>query len=45
MMSYIDAAQKKWASETRESFTNEEMDSLWGAIAILADSVNSARQQ
>ena len=45
MMSYIDAAQKKWASETREVFTNEEMDSLWGAIAILADSVNSARQQ
>ena len=45
MMSYIDAAQKKWASETREVFTSEQMDSVWGAIAILADSVNSARQQ
>jgi hypothetical protein len=45
MMGFIEAAQKKWDSETRESFTSEEMDRLWGAIAILADNVNSARQQ
>jgi hypothetical protein len=45
MMGFIEAAQKKWDSDTRESFTSEEMDRLWGAIAILADNVNSARQQ
>ena len=45
MMGFIEAAQKKWDSDTRESFTREEMDKLWGAIAILADNVNSARQQ
>jgi hypothetical protein len=42
MMAYIEAAQKKWDSETRESFTEEELDRLWGAIAILGDNVNSS---
>ena len=45
MMGFIDAAQKKWDSETREVFTADELERLWGAIAVLADSVNSARQQ
>jgi len=45
MMGFIDAAQKKWDSDTRESFTADELERLWGAIAVLADSVNSARQQ
>lgn len=43
MMAYIEAAQKKWDSETRESFTTEELDRLWGAIAVLGDNVNSSR--
>jgi hypothetical protein len=43
MMAYIEAAQKKWDSETRESFTSEELDRLWGAIAVLGDNVNSSR--
>ena len=45
MKGFIEAAQKKWDSETRESFTADELERLWGAIAVLADSVNSARQQ
>lgn len=45
MMSYVEAAQKKWVSETRECLTEDEVNNLWGALAILADSVNSARQQ
>jgi hypothetical protein len=45
MMGFIEAAQKKWDSDTRESFTADELERLWGAIAVLADSVNSARQQ
>lgn len=43
MMSFIEAAQKKWDSETRESFTEEQLDRLWGAIAVLGDNVNSSR--
>ena len=45
MKGFIEAAQKKWDSDTRESFTADELERLWGAIAVLADSVNSARQQ
>jgi hypothetical protein len=44
-MSYIDAAQKKWNSETREVFTDEQMSILWGALATLGDQVLSARGQ
>lgn len=45
MMGFIESAQKKWDSESRESFTSEEMDSLWGAIAVLADAINGSRPQ
>jgi hypothetical protein len=43
MVGFIDAAQKKWDSDTREVFTAEELEQLWGKLAVLADSVNSAR--
>jgi hypothetical protein len=45
MMSYIDAAQKKWDSETREVFTNEQINQMWAALATLGDQVLAARNQ
>ena len=43
MMGFIDAAQKKWDSESRETFTTDELNQLWGALALLSDSVLTAR--
>jgi hypothetical protein len=45
MMSYIDAAQKKWDSETREVFTNDQINQMWAALATLGDQVLAARNQ
>jgi hypothetical protein len=44
MISFIDSAQKKWDSETRDSFNQEELTELWGKLALLADSVYQAKQ-
>jgi hypothetical protein len=43
MMAYIDSATKKWDSETREVFTPDQLNQLWGALATLSDSVLTAR--
>lgn len=45
MMTYIDSATKKWDSETREMFTEEQLNQLWGALATLSDSVLTARNE
>jgi hypothetical protein len=45
MMGYIDQAQKKWDSETREVFTNEQINQMWAALATLGDQVLAARNQ
>lgn len=45
MMGFIDAAQKKWDSESREVFTTEQLSQLWGALAVLGDQVLAARNQ
>jgi hypothetical protein len=44
MVAYIDAAQKKYDSETREQFTKDELSDLWSKLALLADSVYQAKQ-
>jgi len=43
MMGFIDAAQKKWDSETRDVFTNDELNKIWAGLAVLADQVIEAR--
>ena len=43
IMASIEGAQKKWDSETREAFTAVEMADIFGALALLTDSVMSAR--
>lgn len=45
MMSYIDSATKKWDSETREVFTEDQLNQLWGVLATLSDSVLTARNE
>jgi hypothetical protein len=45
MMSYIDSATKKWDSETREVFTPDQLNQLWGVLATLSDSVLTARNE
>jgi len=44
MLAYIDSAQKKYDSETREMFTKEQLSELWGKLATLADAVYQAKQ-
>jgi hypothetical protein len=44
MLSYIDAAQKKYDSDTREAFTTEQLSELWSKLALLADAVYQAKQ-
>ena len=44
MLSYIDSAQKKYDSDTREMFTKEQLSELWGKLATLADAVYQAKQ-
>jgi hypothetical protein len=44
MLSYIDSAQKKYDSETREAFNQEELQELWSKLALLADAVYQAKQ-
>jgi hypothetical protein len=44
MLSYIDSAQKKYDSESREMFTKEQLSELWGKLATLADAVYQAKQ-
>lgn len=39
MMAFIDGATKKFSSESRESFTSDELGQLWHAIATLGDAV------
>lgn len=43
MLGFIEAAQKKYDSETRDSFSKDELQELWGKIALLADSVYEAK--
>lgn len=43
MMAFFDGAEKKWNSETREVFTNDELATLWGKVALLADSIMQAK--
>lgn len=43
MVAYIDAAQKKYDSETREVFTKDELSDLWTKLAVLADAVYQAK--
>jgi hypothetical protein len=43
MVAYIDAAQKKYDSETREAFTQEQLQELWSKLALLADAVYQAK--
>jgi transposase-like protein len=45
MMAFFDGAEKKWNSETREVFTAEELATLWGKIALLADAILQAKQE
>jgi hypothetical protein len=45
MMGFIDAAQKKWDSDSREVFTDDQLSQLWGALAVLGDQVLAARGQ
>lgn len=44
MVAYIDAAQKKYDSDTREAFTTEQLSDLWSKLALLADAVYQAKQ-
>lgn len=43
MVAYIDGAQKKYDSETREAFTTEQLSELWSKLALLADAVYQAK--
>jgi hypothetical protein len=43
MLSYIDSAQKKYDSETRDAFNQEELQELWSKLALLADAVYQAK--
>ena len=43
MLAFLDGAEKKWSSETREVFTNDELATLWGKVALLADSILQAK--
>jgi di/tripeptidase len=45
MLSYIDSAQKKYDSETRDAFNQDELQELWSKLALLADAVYQAKQQ
>lgn len=44
MVAYIDAAQKKYDSDTREAFNQEQLQELWSKLALLADAVYQAKQ-
>ena len=44
MMGFIDAAQKKWDSDSRDVFTKDEMNQIWAALAVLADSVLASKE-
>jgi hypothetical protein len=44
MVAYIDAAQKKYDSETRDAFNQDELQELWSKLALLADAVYQAKQ-
>jgi hypothetical protein len=44
MVAYIDAAQKKYDSESREAFNQEQLQELWSKLALLADAVYQAKQ-
>jgi hypothetical protein len=43
MVAYIDAAQKKYDSDTREAFNQDELQELWSKLALLADAVYQAK--
>ena len=43
MVAYIDAAQKKYDSETRDAFNQEQLQELWSKLALLADAVYQAK--
>ena len=43
MVAYIDNAQKKYDSETRDAFTKEELSDLWAKVALLADAIYEAK--
>jgi hypothetical protein len=43
MVVYIDAAQKKYDSETRDAFNQEQLQELWSKLALLADAVYQAK--
>ena len=43
MLGFIDAAQKKYDSETRDAFNQEELQELWSKLALLADAVYQAK--
>ena len=43
MVAYIDAAQKKYDSETRDAFNQDELQELWSKLALLADAVYQAK--
>jgi hypothetical protein len=45
MMAYIDGATKKWESDTREVFNEEQLNQIWAGLAVLADSVLAARNE
>jgi len=44
MVAYIDGAQKKYDSETRDAFNQEQLQELWSKLALLADAVYQAKQ-
>ena len=43
MVAYIDGAQKKYDSETRDAFNQEQLQELWSKLALLADAVYQAK--
>lgn len=43
IMAFIEGAQKKWDSETRDVFTQDELNTMFGALAVLTDQVLQAK--
>jgi len=39
MLAFVESAQKKWDSDSREVFSKEELTALFGALATLTDAV------
>lgn len=45
MIAAIESAEKVWNKETRECFTEDELATIWGKIALLTDSILQAKNE